>query len=209
MDKLEAPHQQLNAASVSDDEISRGVRLTSRGVEKLSRKFGVSEDELMGMLRDLAAKVKDDIAPTGLPASPGIMEDNERFAYEADFMGNVTLRDTKTGASRYLQGDDGQKFLHEIERVGTNYQALIAPYFEDALLEFAQEDVASDEFGNTGGTYNFPFQGNFACARFWLAGTKPMVEVVSVVDEHGAEVPLDAAAQAEAERSAWDWVNKV
>lgn len=209
MDKLEALHQQLSNANVSDEEIARGARLTARGVEKLSRKFNVTPDDLMGMMSQLAKKLKNDTASTGLPASPDIFEDGERFQYEADFMGNVTLRDIKSGASRYLQGDDGQKFLHEIERIGTDYQALIAPYFDDTLLEFAREDMAGDDMGNTGGTYNFPFNGNFACARFWLAGTKPMVEVVSVVDADGNEVQLDAASQADADRLAWEWVNKV
>jgi hypothetical protein len=185
------------------------VRLLPRGIDKLSRKLGVTQDELSRMLADLSRKLKDELKPTGLPADPGICEDDERYSFEADFMGNVTLRDTKTGKTRYLQGDDGQKFLHEIDRVGNNYQPLIQPYFDERLVEFVEEDVASDEMGNTGGTYNFPFNGNFACARFWLAGTKPMVEVVSVVDADGEELPLDARTKAEADRVAWEWVNKV
>lgn len=208
MDQLDFLRKQLNAASVTDDMISRGVRLTSVGTKKLCSRLGVTEVELQGLLSDLAKQTRDDSPDTGLPASPDILEDANRFSFEADFMGNVTLRDSKTGATHYLQGSDGAKFLHEIDRIGTNYQGLIAPYFGENLLEFAQKKPTLAD-ADTGGTYNFPFQGNFAVARFWLAGNKPMLEVVSVIDAEGEEVPLDAKAKADAEASAWEWVNKV
>lgn len=208
--KSEELRAQLHRANVTNDMISRGVRLTSRGMAKLASKIGVTEEEVMKMLRELTKKVKDEIKPTGLPSNPGLFEDKERYSYEADILGNVQLRDRKTGASHYLAASEGAKFLREVDRVGINYQGLIAPYFEKNLMEFASEDVATDEMGNTGGTYNFPWSGYFACARFWLAnGEKPMVEVVSVVDEEGHEVPLDQKMKAEADRAAWEWVNKV
>jgi hypothetical protein len=202
MDKLEALHQQLNSANVSDDMIARGVRLTKVGYDKLARKFGVSTDDVVQMLHDLRSKFKAEMVTEE-------ETDGERFAYESDFMGNVTLRDTKTGASRFLQGEEAFRLLHEIERVHPDFQFVISPYFTDTLNEFVEDDVMSDDTGNSGGTYNFPFRGNFACARFWMAGAKPRIEVVSIVDANGEELNMDDSTKADAEKVAWEWVNKV
>jgi hypothetical protein len=108
----------------------------------------------------------------------------------------------------FLQGDDAFKLMHEIERIFPHYQALLAPYFAQHLREFAENDVAGD-MGNSGGTYNFPYEGHFACARFYLSDSKPVVEVISLVDAEGHEVPMDARLKAEVNKVAWDWVDKV
>jgi hypothetical protein len=212
MDKLELLRNQFNGANVSDDMIARGSHksLTQKGTATLCRKLSVSEDELCSLLDELQKMVKSETQSTGLPASPDIFEDcGDRYEYEADVMGNVMLRDSKTGATRYLQGSEGAKFLREVERVHPKYQSIIAPYFDAPLMEFEREDVAVGDNGETGGTYNFPFKGNFAVARFWLAGNKPMVELVSLLDDTGKEVAVDDATKAEATAMAWEWVNKV
>lgn len=209
MDNLAALRQQLNNANVSDDQIANGIRLTSTGVTKLARKFNVSPDELQKMLRALAKQSKAEDTHTGLPADPGIFEGKDRYAYEADFQGNVQLIDSETGATHYLQASDGAKFLQEVDRVGNDYQSLIAPYFSATLREFAEPASSSTDVGDTGGTYNFPYNGNFACARFWLEDNKPMIEIMSVVDANGQSITLDANARREVEQVAWEWVDKV
>jgi hypothetical protein len=212
MSKLDILRQQFNGANVSDDMIARGSHksLTSKGTAVLCKRLSVTKDELDDLLDELQSTIKKEAAPSGLPASPDIFEDcGERFEYESDVMANVMLRDSKTGATRYLQGSDGAKFLREVERVHPNYQEIIAPYFNDDLMEFARADVTVGDNGETGGTYNFPFRGKFAVARFWLAGNKPMVEIVSLMSANGEEVAMDDSTKAAATATAWEWVNKV
>lgn len=209
MDKLAALRQQLTNANVSDQEIANGVRLTSTGISKLARKFAVTPPELETMLRELSKQDKADDTHTGLPADPSICESDDRFAFEADFQGNVQLTDSQTGATHYLQASEGAKFLQEIDRVGNDYQSLIAPYFANTLREFVEPATTASDAGDTGGTYNFPYEGNFACARFWLEGNKPMIEVMSVVDANGQAIPLDGRARSDVEKVAWEWVDKV
>lgn len=204
---LDLLHSQLKRANVTDDMLSRGLRLTSKGTAKLCRKFGISETELRDALAELAQQMKNDLESTGLP----MLESDARFAYEADISGNVMLRDTKTGAEKYLSGQDAQLLLAEIERMHPNFQALISPYFErDALREFVEDDVLGvEEDGNTGGSYNFPFKGNFASARFWIENSKPRIEVIALVDQDGEEIQLDAMTKSEATKVAWTWIDKV
>lgn len=204
---LDTLHAMLKRANVTDDVLSRGVRLKRTGVQKLAASFNASEDEVKTALDDLSKKVRDEMAPTGLPTLEAAM----RYAYEADALGNVMLRDIETGAERFLSGQEAQLLLSEIERLHPDYESLIRPYFDtEALREFVEEDVmGAEDNGNTGGTYNFPFRGNFACARFWLQGSKPQIKVISLVDAQGEEIHMDASTEAEVTKAAWEWVDKV
>lgn len=204
---LDALHGLLTRANVTDDVLSRGVRLKRVGLQKLASSFGVSEDEVKEALKQLSQKVRDEMPPMGLPTLEGV----SRYAYEADSLGNVMLRDIETGAERFLSGQEAQLLLSEIERLHPNYESLIRPYFDsETLREFVEDDVMGvEDNGNTGGTYNFPFKGMFACARFWLQGTKPMIKVISLVDADGEDVHMDSAMEAAATKAAWDVVGEV
>lgn len=208
MNQLETLRSQLRNANVSDDMMARGVRLTDKGTATLCQKLGCNEEELRALLSELAQEVKAELANQG-----GVINLNEfaetRFTYELDFMGNLELRDGKTGQTLFLQGDDAFKLTREIERIYPDYQELLAPYFEQTLREFLEEDDVHGDMGNSGGTYNFPYKGQFACARFYLSGKKPVVEVISLVDGKGEEVVMDAQTKADVNRVAWEWVDKV
>lgn len=209
MINLENLHAQLKRAGVSDDMLSRGLRLTQTGMQKMARKFNATEDEVKDAIGDLSRKIRDDQGPAGLPTLEGASQ--QRFAYEADALGNVMLRDTETGAEKFITGQEAQLLLSEIERVHPEFQSLISPYFqEEVLREFAETDVLGvDDDGNTGGTFNFPYKGKFACARFWLQNNTPRIEIVSLVDMEGEEVHMDTATKDDVTKVAWEWVDKV
>lgn len=204
MDKgLESLRTILNNANASDDEIKRGVRLTQKGYDILARKFGVTVPEIQDKIAELAKALQEPVN-----------EDTERFSFEADVLGNVVLRDAKTGSERGLVGDEAFKLLAAIEQVGNDYQALLAPYF--TLVEYAQtdefpvEDSSIDaEVTTEGGTYNFPYQGKFATARFWSEGGKFHTKVVSLRTAGGDEYPITDAMREDLENKAFEWIDKV
>ena len=204
---LETLHSLLKRANVTDDVLSRGVRLKRVGLQKLAATFNASEGEIKEALAKLSAKVRSEMAPTGLPT----LEGAARYAYEADSLGNVMLRDIETGAERFFSGQEAQLILSEIERLHPDYQGVIRPYFDhETLREFVEGDVVGPEDnGNTGGTYNFPYKGNSACARFWLDGDKPQIKIISLFDAEGEEMHMDASVMADVVRVAWEWVDKV
>lgn len=207
MDKLETLRAQFRKANISDDMVARRPRLTEKGTHLLCQMLDCSEEELRALIDQLAQEVEAELANQG-----GVIALNEfaenRYSYELDFMGNIGLRDSKTGKTLYIQGDNAFKLTREIERIYPDYQELLAPYFDEVLREFTEEQVRGDT-GNTGGTYNFPYNGMFACARFYLDAGKPVVEVISLVDAQGEEIPMDAQTKADATRVAWEWVDKV
>lgn len=129
---LERLHKILRKAGVSDTEIANGFDLTQAGKEKIAAGFGITPKEVTLLLASLTTKVREDRDREELMvrelAEGG---EDDRFGFEKDVVGNVTVRDTKTGREKFLRGTDAATFL---DRVGTasNPQALMAGFLAEA-----------------------------------------------------------------------------
>lgn len=190
--KLAELHQLLKKANVSDDHISRGVRLTAAGEQKMAERFGIPVSEVPAML---------------LALTKTLVEDAPRFTYESDYMGNITLRDSKTGESRFIQGDGAFKLSDQLAANPNKEQEIIASYFNTEVLnEGAEEDaIVTDK-----GTFNFPYRGMFATAVYGLdAGGKFRCEVMSLRNSEDEEINLSDDEKMKLHDIAMAWVEKV
>lgn len=191
-DKLDELYQLLRKANVSDDHISRGVRLTAVGERKIAERFGISVENVPDMLTAL---------------SKTLVEDAPRFTHESDYMGNITLRDSKTGESRFMQGDGAFELSDELAANPDKEQEIIASYFDAEILNEGTEEeaIVSDK-----GTFNFPYRGMFATAVYGLdEGGKFRCEVVSLRNSEDEEIKLSDEEKLKLHSVAMSWVEKV
>lgn len=185
----------LNSVNVTDDHISRGVRLTEKGTQTVAKKFGIQPVEVVEMLAALAASTADDLS-----------EEDERFSYEADYMGNITLRDSETGREIFLQGDEAFAVADKLTAHPDKEAIIISQYFDVTPINESVETTATKE----GGTFNFPYRGKFATARYWLDETnKFQLRVISLRDGEDNEENITPELQTKLDAIAMTWVDKV
>lgn len=125
------------------------------------------------------------------PFDKGAM--TERFSAERDYAGNVTVRDSKTGNEKFIQGAEATALLSKLDH-GANPNELLAP-----LLEFV-DDVKNHEHASTfakeisasAGTYNFQWdyegERGFATVFYRTDTDEPNLSLESVRDMNGDEV---------------------
>ncbi len=194
-------HEMLKSAGITDAMISRGVRLTTKGMKKLAHRYQCEADDISDLLR----QVSDTVATA-------VAEDSERFSFEADFMGNITLRDSKTGREHFLQGDDAFKLEDQLSANPGQQQELIADYFDVTVLAEAETEadmVADAGERQNGGTFNFPYMGKFATASFWTDNAGFHVKVLSLRDSQNEEDKISPEFQKTLDDEAMKWVNRV
>lgn len=190
---LEELRKLLNAANVPDDHIARGVNLTTAGAQKVAERFKIDVAQVPDMLVHLSRMVT------------GVEEDNARFSYERDYMGNITLHDARSGKSKFIQGDSAFKLSDEIAANPSKEEEIIAQHFDVAILS-----EADDGFGLADkGTFNFPYKGKFATATYGVEDGKFVLKVISLRTETDEEIQITPALQTELDRVAMTWVDKV
>lgn len=104
---LERLHGLLANASVSDDEIINGITLTEKGKQKVAAALGIAGSEVELMINSLSTKMRKERELT---------ETAERFSAEDDYLGNVTIRDKKTGSERFVRGSNGTELLTKLKK---------------------------------------------------------------------------------------------
>lgn len=192
---LEELYNLLRKANVTDKHISRGVRLTTQGEKKIAERFKIPLDTVPDMLLALTKQIG------------AFAEDSPRFTYEKDYLGNLTIRDSKTGKSRFIQGDSAFALDDELSAHPDKEQEIIGKQFGIEILNEGEDEeaIVSDK-----GSFNFPFRGKFATAVFGLdASGKFRHEVVSLRDEQDNEVELTDSEKDELNQVALRWIDKV
>jgi hypothetical protein len=89
------------------------------------------------------------------------MGGDQRFTYTTDTLGNVNISDSMTGASLYLQGQDAQELLGQLEIYGASpekVQSILAQY-EHAMDN--QVDADGEDVG-----LNIPMSSKIDAAGF-------------------------------------------
>jgi hypothetical protein len=199
-EQLAELRKMLNGVNVTDEHLSRGLRLTAEGTEKVAKRFGIQTSEVPQMIQACADMVAADLK-----------EDSSRFSYEADYMGNLTLRDAESGEEVYLQGDEAFALAGKLEQHPDQEEVLISQYFDHAPLQESDETVPAVPARNhDGGTFNFPYRGKFATARYWTdEGHNFHLKVISLRDSEDNEEDITPELQAKLDAIAMTWVDKV
>lgn len=141
------------------------------------------------------------------PFDKGVME---RYSYERDSSGNVTIRDSETGKEKYLQGTQAAKILYKLDH-GANEIEVLAPLLIESLVDSPQEDGGfKDEIASTAGTYNFPWEykgtHGFATAFYRTDADTPQLRLQGVRDEDGNEMNVDATMKQDLLKQAEDFI---
>jgi hypothetical protein len=131
-----------------------------------------------------------------------------RFAYEPDSLGSVTVRDTLTGKTRFVQGSAASRLQSQLKAAPGAEDAILAP-----LVEALHDSPSSfdDEIKATSGSYNFFWQigeQHGTGTAMFHAGKKPDVRVVSVRDANGNRMDLDPRMHRELTRQAYDFIGQ-
>jgi hypothetical protein len=127
-------HSVLLKAGISDIAIqNRDVNMTKAGWTKLAHILSGeamadmdAEDYCKHVLHALADKLD---AGQSVEESEQLdefvgMGGDQRFTFTTDTLGNVNITDSMTGASTYLQGQDAQELLGQIEMYGATPEAV-------------------------------------------------------------------------------------
>ena len=213
MDRI---HQMLSQAGITDQEIIQGINISQNGKNKIAGQLGISPSEVDLLIATLEQKLSDGDETDALiddyymgmyegVDSPWKIKHSfkklsERLSYEPDSMGNMTIRNTETGAEKYIQGFKATELLSSLKKNGSDEQSLL----RDALNEKKiNEDLEDDngsikktnylrEIKSNSGTYNFPWsydgEHGFATAFFSSDDEEPVLEIESVRDYDGNEI---------------------
>lgn len=203
MSQAQTLYDMLKRSGLTDDVISRGVRLSKGGMAKIMTRFGIDQKDAENLLKDAAHFAKEELEPLG----PIMTEDNEQFGYEKDINGNITVRDSDSGESKFLRGDTAFELENTLKKHPGEEQTILANVFKrQPLREFADDQTEMDD---PRGTYNFPFRGKIATASFGLDKGRFKVEIISLRDNEDNETPITPTLKAQLETIARKWIDKV
>jgi hypothetical protein len=139
--KLDELQEILNDAGISDDEIIAGLKgFKPQAKVKVANKLGVSKSDLDFMMNELSTKLSHaDEKNYSLFTEDyhNTMNSDDRYGYEEDTLGNVTINDTETGKSASIQGTEAQDLLNKLFSNPTKKQEILAKY--ENLMEAKKE----------------------------------------------------------------------
>lgn len=196
----------LNSKGFDDEEIRRGIEFKPEGYAKIAKRMGVSDNEARGLVNSLIAMVRDENKVA--EAYTSMMEDDARFGFEKDGLGNITIHDAKTGQAVFLRGTKAGEVLAAIQS-GQPEQQVLARYAGGELTEDATDDSYEDEVATDRGTYNFPWktEAGHGTATAEYSG-KGNIRIISVRDEEGGEIDADEGMLGELVRQAVNFIGE-
>lgn len=230
--QIDRLHQMLTNAGISDQELRGGINLKRDKKVKLAASFGVSPMTIDSYLNVIKQRVnnqeRDDMENMLSEAYYAMMnEDKEddsevddeeagqpdrpfegRYSYEPDSLGSMTVRDSTTGKSRFIQGSEANRIQSQLKAAPDAEDAILGPLLEklhDSPSNFA------DEINANSGSYNFFWQvgeQHGTGTAMFHAGKKPDVRVVSVRDANGNRMDADPGMQRELLRQAYEFIDQ-
>lgn len=143
-------------------------------------------------------------------AGKTIKEDmNDRYSAEIDGLGSITLRDSVTSETKFLQGESATELAKQMEpfhgkpQLNDRLQEVLRTAFLNEasaldgffLKEFREDKSFENEIASDSGTYNMPWkldhQTGTMTIFYTLENDKPELKIQSVRDEDGNEIEVD------------------
>jgi len=129
----------------------------------------------------------------------------QRFTYEPDVLGNLTIRDSETGEEKFLQGAQAMSLANELEKIDDSdaqqqilelaflkENSIYDNFFLREFKEDSSDDNFDDEINTDSGTYNMPWRLGDSHGTMTVFFTdkdgKPVLRIQSVRDEDGNEI---------------------
>ena len=194
---------------VDDDQISNGVELGKLGYQKVAAHMGVSVSDARNLLNSLIARTREQKQRAGDYEATVIEGADDRYGYEKDGLGNITINDGQTGDSKFLRGTDAGEVLAALKS-GEPEQAVLAHFMQHDNLTEDEGDSYNDEISTDNGTYNFSWKkgGKHGTATASYNG-KGNIQVISVRDENGNEINADSGFLSDLVQQAIEFIPEV
>jgi hypothetical protein len=176
-----------NLRDAEDEDEENQLLLGSMGMSGLAEQYYNAVN---------AIDEEDEDTEAGQPNPPFAQPD--RFSYEPDALGSLTVRDATTGRSKFVQGAEASGLLNRLKAPGANRAAILAPIVEKALPDSKPDfwpEIRADA-----GTYNFMWKlgtQHGSGTVMFHAGHGPNLELVDVRDDDGNEMDVDGAMHRE------------
>lgn len=210
---LDRLHHMLNQAGVDDEDIRRGAAaLSPEGTNKVASWLGIGADGVQTLLNSLVTKLRQDddqmlrdaYQASVVEAADGgtMLDPAERFHYEEDAMGNVTVRDRLSGRQAYLQGSEGMDLLRDLHQHPASAQqrlAMLAPLMEATDLEATDgapggsflPEIEADPAGAYNFTWHYGARHGIGRASFAEHDGRMQLELREIYDATGEPVVPD------------------
>lgn len=186
----------LHAAGITDDDLIAGAQLAHRGYQKIAAKFGVSLKDANHMVNELITSLRMEERRIAENYRRAVREANERYAYEDDYLKNITIRDTRSGEEFYVSGAEAAELLNALKASPEAEQQILANYATSSHEitedeETAENDSYEPEIESKVGSYNFPWKdgADMGTATVVYSGDAN-IRLVSTRDEEGEEVEI-------------------
>lgn len=190
---LDRLHNFMSSAGIEDREIMAGVELKPIGYQRLASLMKVSVKDVHMLVNELITKLRKD-SRVSEDYELSLNEDG-RYAYEEDYLKNVTIRDIETGEETFLKGSEAAELLNALKS-GAEEQEILAHYASQPITEDDEFEADTDnydqEIESKSGTYNFPWKVES------LHGTATVIysddarlKLISVRDADGDEVSMN------------------
>jgi hypothetical protein len=135
--KLDELQTILNNAGISDDEIISGIAgLKPDAKARVAEQLGVPLQHVDFMINELSTKLSHEDEKNYSLFSESylkeqykkLFEEDDRFGYQEDALGNVTINDTLTGNSKFIEGTEAQDLLRKLFSNPNNTQKILGNY---------------------------------------------------------------------------------
>jgi hypothetical protein len=211
----------LNNIPISDQQMKGGISLTQAGKMKVAARLGIGPREVEMYLNVITQQLRDrDETDTEASLSEqyynavNVMDEDEeaghadrpfdrsegRYSYEPDALGSITIRDSLTGHTAFIQGAAASKLMAQL-KMPIDHDRILAPLVEtlDDTVDPPVDDFW-DEIHANSGSYNFQWklanQHGTGTVQF-QANNKMKLTLIDVRDENGDEINADDAMQRE------------
>jgi len=198
----------LLSGIMSDDEIIAGPRFKESGLTKIATKIGVQPGEVAGLIFDLGQALSAEAAHLDEEGDGEV-----RYTWEDDALGNVTVRDCKTGKEKFLNVQAASSLLKTLDGNSAPEQDVLAKLMNESInVAEPDRELPADEMVFGTSSYNFPWKIDgkvgTGTARFSGVGQNFKVTVISVRDMEGDPVDATPAMMAKLKMIAQDFVHE-
>lgn len=123
-DNVQRLMDMLTQIGVSETHLAAGVKLKPEAMQRVAAALGCAPTDVPILLRSISSKLRSDDARRPMPVES---RGGDVYSYEADVLGNITVRNRDSGKEVFLRGTKASQLLSRIEH-GDDEQAVLAHY---------------------------------------------------------------------------------
>jgi len=195
MDLVDKLYNNLKKLDLDDSAILSGIKISDNGLQKLADNFGIEISDVKLLFAKLITRLRDEQNRM----DEIYINEDYRFSYEKDFLGNVTVRDGITGKEKFLIGSKATNLLIQLTNSEEKNQNILSKYITESVYENNNDDDDDydEEINSKVGTFNFPWKYNskngFGVASYKAISPRKMkIKILYVTDKDGNKIDFSS-----------------